>query len=109
MVTRRLPSEHHHMLPHVLPGDAALLFTVRRHALIWGGDDVVAQSLTTSARKVILQDAVDARYLASGHLVFLRQGTLFGVPFDVKRLETRGTPVPLLSGVVQSLILRIGP
>ena len=29
---------------------------------------------------------------ASGHLVFLRRGTLFAVPFDVDRLEIRGTP-----------------
>ena len=30
---------------------------------------------------------------ATGHLVFLRRGALFAVPFDVERLEIRGTPV----------------
>jgi hypothetical protein len=103
-LTKLLPSEHQHVLPHIPPGEAAVLFTVRRHPPFWGGDDLVAQSLTTGARKIILQDAVDARYLSSRHLVFMRQGTLFGVPFNVTALELRGTPVPVLSGVVQALI-----
>jgi len=35
----------------------------------------------------------------TGHLVYMRQGTLFGVPFDPERLEIRGTPTPLLEDV----------
>jgi hypothetical protein len=48
---------------------------------------VVAQTLATGERKVLLKDAADARYLPTGHLVFLRRGQLFAVPFDVERLE----------------------
>ena len=40
------------------------------------------------------------RYLATsngaGHLIYIHQGTLFAVPFDLGRLEVRGTPVPVL-------------
>ena len=35
----------------------------------------------------------------SGHLVYIRNGTLLAVPFDLKRLETSGPPVPVLEGV----------
>ena len=39
------------------------------------------------------------RYLPSGHLVYTNKGTLFAIPFDVDRLETRGTAVPILDDV----------
>jgi serine/threonine-protein kinase len=41
------------------------------------------------------------RYLPTGHLLFLRGGTLMAVPFDVKRLEPVGTPVEVLTGLRQ--------
>jgi WD40 repeat protein len=35
----------------------------------------------------------------SGHLVYIHQGTLFAVGFDLDRLEVRGTPAPVLEDV----------
>ena len=102
-LTRKLDDERAHILPHVLPGGRVLLYTVRRHDYPWGDDDLVAQDLKTGERKLLLKDAVDARYAASGHLVFMRRGTLMAVPFDLERVESRGTPVPVLAGVAQSL------
>jgi serine/threonine-protein kinase len=37
--------------------------------------------------KPVLDGGYSARYLSSGHLVFLRSGGLFAVPFDLDRLE----------------------
>jgi serine/threonine-protein kinase len=53
--------------------------------------------------KLVLRDAADARYLPSGHLAFLRRGTLFVVPFDVRALEIRGEPVALVTNVSQAV------
>jgi len=39
------------------------------------------------------------RYLPGGYLVYIHQRTLFGVPFDLNRLEVRGTATPLLEDV----------
>ena len=39
------------------------------------------------------------RYLPSGHLVYMHEGTLFAAPFDLDRLELTGQPVPVLEGV----------
>jgi serine/threonine-protein kinase len=36
------------------------------------------------------------RFVPGGYLIYIRQGTLFGVGFDPARLEVRGTPVPVL-------------
>jgi serine/threonine-protein kinase len=40
------------------------------------------------------------RYLPSGHIVYVHEGTLFAVPFDLKRLEVTGQPAPVLEGVM---------
>jgi Tol biopolymer transport system component len=39
------------------------------------------------------------KYLTTGHLVWFWAGSLLAAPFDLDRLEVRGAPVPLLSGV----------
>jgi Tol biopolymer transport system component len=103
-VTKRLETELSHILPSLLPGEDALLFTVRKRVWTWGDEEVVAQVLATGERKVLLHDAADARCVPSGHIVFLRRGVLFAVAFDPARLEVRGEPVPLLDGVAQALV-----
>jgi Tol biopolymer transport system component len=102
-VTTRLDGEVSHVLPHLLPDGHALLYTVRRRVWTWGDEEIVAHVFATGERKVLLGDAVDARYVPSGHLVFLRRGVLYAVGFDAARLEVRGTPEPVLGGVVQAL------
>jgi Tol biopolymer transport system component len=91
-----------HVLPSLLPGGRTLLYTARKNASFWGGEEVVAQTLASGARKVLLREAADARYVPSGHLVFLRGGQLFAVPFDPERVEVRGAPVPVLADVAQA-------
>jgi serine/threonine-protein kinase len=102
-VTRRLEGEYSHSLPALLPGGKVLLFNASRRSWTWGEEELVAQVLATGERKVLLRDAVDGRYLPSGHLVFLRRGTLMAVGFDPARLEVRGSPVALVDQVAQVL------
>ena len=87
-LTKKLDTEVAHVLPHLLPGGRALLYTVRHRARTWGDEEVVAHVFATGERKRLLRDAADARYVASGHLVFLRRGTLCGVGFDLSRGST---------------------
>ncbi len=58
--------------------------------------------LDTREWHVLLPDAADARYVPTGHLVFLRQGTLMAVRFDPARLEVIGQPSPLVENVMQA-------
>ena len=90
-------------LPFVLPGGRALLYTVRKRIWTWGDEQVVVQPLPAGQPRVLLTDAADARYLPTGHLVFLRRGTLWAVPFDLDRLEVSGPAVAMLESVAQSL------
>ena len=73
--------------PHVLPGDKAILFTVTHTPFpTWEDDtEVVVQVLASGKRKVIMHGGADARYVASGHLLYLRKSTLMAAPFDLQR------------------------
>jgi serine/threonine-protein kinase len=46
--------------------------------------------------KKLLDGGFAPKYLSTGHLVFIRQGALFAVPFDVERLEVTGSEVQVL-------------
>jgi len=60
------------------------------------------QSLETGERKVVLEGAGVARYVPSGHLVYVQAGTLMAVAFDVEQLQVKGNATPILQGVMQS-------
>jgi hypothetical protein len=94
--------ETSHRLPFWLPNGKAVLFTVERHSMDtrpW----LALLRLDTREWHALLQDAADARYVPTGHLVFMRQGTLMAVRFDPTRMETIGHPVALVENVVQAL------
>jgi serine/threonine-protein kinase len=102
-VTTLGEAERAHIPSAVLPGGRVVLYAARKRDATFGDEDVVAWQLATGERKVLLHDGVDARYVPTGHLVFLRRGVLFAVPFDAGRLEVRGEPVAILEGVAQAL------
>jgi serine/threonine-protein kinase len=101
-----VPGSGGHILPSVVPKGNVLLYTLRKRPHIgWGDEEIVAQVLATGKRKTLLKDAADARYVPTGHLVFMRRGRLFGVAFDPERVETRGAEMPLVDGVAQALVV----
>jgi hypothetical protein len=59
--------------PARLPGQGTVLFTRLTTAFRWDDAQIVARSLENRQQKVLLEDAADARYVASGHLVFVRR------------------------------------
>jgi serine/threonine-protein kinase len=94
--------ERTHRWPQTLPENRGVLFTT--HGAIGRYDDanIVVLSLQTGQRKTVQRGGFLGRYLASGHLVYIHQNTLFAVPFDLKRLAVAGMPVPLLDDVSTS-------
>ncbi len=94
--------ESSHRLPFALPGGRTLLFTAMPNAFGLVAR-IEALSLASGARKVVVDDAADPRYLPTGHLVFARQGTVMAAPFDLDRLELKAPPAPVIAGVLQAL------
>ena len=87
--------------PQALPGGKAVLFTAGGAS----GDafesaSIVVQSLPNGPRKILQRGGYHGRYLRSGHLVYIHEGTLFAAPFDLGRLELTGPPAPVLEGVI---------
>jgi serine/threonine-protein kinase len=92
-----------YLLPQILPGDRTVIFTVTHTPLpTWEDTEIVAQSLTTGARKVLVKGGADGRYLQSGHLAYIRRGTLMAMPFALDRLEATGGAVALIADVMQA-------
>ena len=95
--------EYSHRLPQLLPDGQTVLFTVTRSVFpSWDDTVIVAQSLATGQRKLLIDGGADARFVPSGHLVFLRKGTLMAVPFDIRRLEVTGGAVGVVGDVMQA-------
>jgi eukaryotic-like serine/threonine-protein kinase len=90
--------ESSHRWPHVLPGGRWALFTAAVEGGTYDEARIDAVSLTSGERRAVLPNAGFARY-ASGHLVFVRGGQIFAVPFDPRNLATRGSPEVVMSGV----------
>ena len=88
--------------PQVLPGAKAVLFTSSTHGYNYDDADVIVYSTASGQRKTVQNGGNYARYLPSGQIVYIHGGTLFAVPFDLKRLEVHGSPYPLLNQVAYS-------
>ena len=95
--TEEVENERAHLWPQLLPGGAAVLFTI-----YYGGSQdtnvIAVQSLNAEGHRVLL-DGTSARYVPTGHLVLMRESTLWMVPFDVDTLEVTGPASPILEGV----------
>ena len=88
--------------PQMLPGGEWVLYTLRSDGPgSWNTANVVAQSLTTGERRVLVSGR-DGRYVSTGHLVYARDNTIFAVPLDTSPPEVTGGPVPLVDGVLQA-------
>ncbi len=63
---------------------------------------IVVLSLATGVRTRLVQAGADARYVATGHLLFARDGSLMAISFDPERLEVAGKPVQVLYDLMQA-------
>jgi WD40-like Beta Propeller Repeat len=88
--------------PQILPGGNGVLYTSHNRPAGFDDANVVVQPLPDGAPKVVQRGAYFGRYVPSGHLLFVRSGTLFAVPFDLARLEISGDPVPVLDGLAST-------
>ena len=101
-LTKLQPGEHSHRWPQVLPGGKAVLFTSARSAGNYEDAQVEVLLLPAGTRRVLARGAFFGRYVASGHLLYIHQGTLFADRFDLDHLEVAGKPVQLLTDVDNS-------
>jgi Tol biopolymer transport system component len=94
-------AEGYQRWPQVLPGGKAVLYTTGAGIPMgnFNSANLIIQPLPAGERKVVQRNAHYGRYLPSGHLVYVHEGTLFAAPFDLDRLEITGSAVRALQGV----------
>lgn len=86
--------------PQVLPGSQSVLFTSADAFADGGNIEIV--SLRDHRQKTLVQHGTFGRYLPSGHLIYVNQGTLYAQRFDPDRWELRGAAVAVLPDVEYS-------
>jgi serine/threonine-protein kinase len=91
-----------HRWPQVLPGSKDVIFTDHTSGSQFDDANIAVYSAVSGKVKTLLHGGAYARYLPSGHLVYMHNSTLFAVPFDSKRLEVTGQPAPVVEGVASN-------
>jgi serine/threonine protein kinase/Tol biopolymer transport system component len=94
-------SAERHLLPYLLPGGKSLLFTSVTTS--WETANVVLRSLGTGQQRVLIQGGTDARYVNTGHILYMKLGTLMAVPFDLASQQIAGPSVALIENVMHAI------
>jgi serine/threonine protein kinase/Tol biopolymer transport system component len=87
--------------PQLLPDGDQLLMTITTgtNPGRWNEAQIVVESLKSHRRRVLIERGRDARYLATGHLVYAVGGTLHAVAFDASTVSVGDQPVAIEAGV----------
>ena len=85
--------------PQMLPGEWVLFTLLPAGVRSWDEAQIVVQSLATGERVVLIERGRDARYVETGHLVYVVSGVVTAMAFDLGAREVLGGPVPLIEGV----------
>jgi serine/threonine-protein kinase len=100
--------------PEILPGGKAVLLAVDYPGSV-DQTNIDVVTLADRHRKVLIRGGASPRYLATsngsnhlGHLVYVNHATLFAIPFDLDKLETRGTAIPILEDVASEGLVGTG-
>jgi serine/threonine-protein kinase len=100
--------------PEILPGGKAVLLAVDYPGSV-DQTNIEVVTLADRHRKVLIRGGASPRYLATsngsknvGHLVYVNRATLFAIPFDLDKLETRGTAIPMLEDVANESLVGTG-
>jgi Tol biopolymer transport system component/predicted Ser/Thr protein kinase len=105
-VTELQGEEKTHRWPQILPGGKTILFTAQNSTVGFDDGKIEVMTLADHHRKTLQRRGTFGRYLGvsggKGYLTYVNRGTLFAVPFDLKKLETSGSPVPVLQQVSYS-------
>ncbi len=88
-----------HRWPQVVPGGAVIFTSIPQGSGSADEGVIEAVSMETGERTVLHRGGSYGRWVPSGHLVYVRENTLFAMPFDVKKMRATGSPAPIVQGV----------
>src|SRR6185503_10518026 len=74
--------EADHISPAWLPGQGAVLFTIT--SISGGQPQIALLNLENGERRILVRGGTHPRYVESGHLLYVADGVLQTVTFDLK-------------------------
>ncbi|MBI3112341.1 MAG: PD40 domain-containing protein, partial [Ignavibacteriales bacterium] len=90
--------------PDLLPDGKAMLLTVKYLSTGTFDDaNIDILDMSTGKRKTIISGGSAARYVPTGHIVYVRGGSFFSVPFDAGSREITGPTRELFAGGMLAL------
>ena len=87
--------------PTFMPDAKTLLFTADSNTDGRDDDRVMALTLETGELHELI-DGSAPRFSPTGHIVFVREASLWAIPFDAGRLDIKGVPVRVTGTVYES-------
>ena len=88
--------------PHMLPGGEAVLYTRRGVNFTSDDAEIVVHSLKSGKDAIVVKNGMDARYVDTGHLLYVIGGVVYAVAFDPKQMVTTGDAVQVVNGVART-------
>jgi serine/threonine-protein kinase len=98
-VTELAEGDAGHWWPSVLPDGRALLFTVYKKGSMDSSSEMRIRDLRSGETRLFVRGGYTARYVASGHVLFGRSGSLLATAFHRERLVPSGEPIAVLKNV----------
>ena len=91
-----------HRWPQILRG--RVLYSGHSDVSNWDTGTLRIETTPGEPGKVVLRGGYHGRYVPTGHLLYVHAGTLYGVRFDLDRLETTSSPVPVIEHIAATPI-----
>jgi len=85
-----------YLSPQVLPGGKTLLISPPVGTMLL--------FLETMEKRILVKDSRYARYVPTGHLVYVRAGAIEAVPFSLATLQVTGPPVPVIEKILSDSV-----
>lgn len=93
--------------PQLVNGGRDIIYSVRPAGTAYNDGQIVIQPVGGGARRVLVQGGSDGRLVSSGHLLWVRDNTLFAQPASASA-QLSGGPVPVVEGVDATSITGTG-
>jgi serine/threonine-protein kinase len=87
-----------HRFPQILPGGRSVLFTIGSDGA-FDSAQLAVVDLASGHSDVVVNGGTAGHYVTSGHLVYIRGGDMFALPFDMDRRTPAGKESRVLDGV----------
>jgi serine/threonine protein kinase/Tol biopolymer transport system component len=88
--------------PQLLPDGKHIIFVSSPRGDIGGEGEIVVQSVGGHDRRILVSRGADPRVMPAGQLLYIQDGVLLAVQFDVSRLTRTGGAVPVVERVMKT-------